>query len=140
MMSLLYQEAIMPDVHQSSAGSGPHQTQADLLVVVPAEEAEGIKTWQVLALVLFGILAFVGGTWYFVFPAQSPVASSASLPANTPASSDEATTSTPTPSASAEAAEAASASSSGEPATTPDSSRLTRANFDQIHKGMTEDQ
>src|SRR5262249_55124052 len=34
----------------------------------------------------------------------------------------------------------ASASSSGEPATTPDSSRLTRANFDQIHKGMTEDQ
>src|SRR5262245_13085268 len=98
----------MPDVHQGSAGDGQHPPQADLLVVVPAEEADGIKTWQVLALVLFGILAFIGGTWYFVFAAQSPVASSAAPPAGTPASS--ATDSTSPPSSTTEASASATAS------------------------------
>ncbi len=96
--------------------------------------------WKGITLVLFGISAFVVGTWYFV--SAVPERDASPVSAVTPGEKQEeaATASTPSLSADAEIAGTAPNTPSASNSATAGDWRLTRANFDMIKKGMTEDQ
>ncbi|HEV2947082.1 MAG TPA: hypothetical protein VGX70_06885 [Gemmataceae bacterium] len=114
----------MLDGHQ--CGDVVHEEKA---IPNPAKNAKG-EVWKGISLVVFGILAFIGGTWYFVFganwlvaprapagsasemlPSETATASTEPMPPNAPPASNSATAVKP---------------------------HWTRAQFDRIKKGMTE--
>jgi hypothetical protein len=104
-----------------------------------AQQAQKMKWWPIAIAVLVPIIAFFGGTWYFLN------AESSSGPSTAPATASTDISVPPEATIEDEASkvEDPKISSSSIPATSSASatvSRLTRANFDKIKKGMSEEQ
>jgi hypothetical protein len=117
--------------------------------VVPADgllatkSGNGRERLKGLILALFGILAFLGGVWYFASASSSPVGSTEPTPRATEVSALSGTAATSPTRAAAETASTPAPDPDDPPETVPvptANPRLTRANFDQIREGMTEEE